>query len=131
MKDEEPFKYYEVKEIIQMLKNKEHLVYADDGYDEVVIKYEDIPDFIVDVNRRIGMCDLKFYDYNNLSMEPIVSCYGEFLNKCDMKVREDIIDRLVGLQTNELSVKEYKIMDEYTMETAKRQMEKNKKAKER
>ena len=97
MENEEQFKYYDVKEIIQMLKNKEHLVYVDDGIDEVIIKYEHIPDFIVDVNRRIGMCDLKFYDYNNPSMEPIVSCYGEFLNKCDLKVREDIIDRLVGL----------------------------------
>lgn len=129
--NEAPFEYYNIKEIKEMLKRKEHLVYVDDGIDEVIIKYEDIPDFIVDVNRRIGNCDLKFYDFNNISMEPIVSCYGEFLNKCDLKVREDIIDRLVGLQTNELSIKNYKIIDENTMETAKNQLEKNKNAKER
>lgn len=128
---EQDFKFYKVDEIVKILKNKERLVYVDDGFDEVIIKYDDIPDFIVDINRRIGKCDLKFFDYNNPSIEPIISCYGEFLNKCDLKAREDIIDRLVGLQTNELSIKDYKVIDEYTIETAKNQIEKNKKAKER
>lgn len=129
--NKEPFKYYDIKEVKEILKRKEHLVYADNSIDEVIIKYEDIPDFIVDINRRIGACDLKFYDYNNISLEPIVSCYGEFLNKCDIKVHEDIIDRLVGLQTNEQSIKDYKLIDEFTMETARNQIEKNKKLKER
>jgi len=123
----EPFEYYGTDEIKKILKNKERLVYVDDGHDELIIKYEDMADFIVDVNRRINSVDLNVYDYHNPSMKPLLSTMGEFLNKCDLVVREDIIDRLVALQTNEASIKKYKVMDTYTMETAKNEMKQERK----
>ena len=34
------------------------------------------------------------------------------MDKCDPKVREDIIDRLVNLQTGVEQMKDYKVIDE-------------------
>lgn len=123
----EPFKFYEINEIEKILKSKERIVIVDDGCDELIIKYNDLPDFIIDVNRRIGMCDLTVYDYYNPSMTPLLTTMGEFLNKCNPDVRNDIIDRLVKLQTNEVECRNYKVMDEYTIKTAEKEIKKDKK----
>ena len=110
-------KQYNEKDIAELLKNNVHLVYVDTGSEEVVARYEDLPDIIVDINDKLGyVVDLKVYDYQNPSSNPILTTFGPFLNKCDPKVREDIIDRLVKLQQEEESVKEYKVIDEDMLE---------------
>ncbi len=129
--DTEPFKYYDTNEIKKILKSRERLVYVDDGMDELVIRYKDIPDFIVDVNERLIMSDLKIFDFHNPTLTPLLTTCGEFLNKCDPKVREDIIDRLVKLQTGEEKCQKYKVMDEYTLDMAKEEMKQERKTKKK
>ena len=102
--------FYNKKEIKKLLETKEKLIYADDGIDEIIIRYKDIPDFIVDYNNKFGQTDLKFYEYDGETMEPIITTYGIFLNYCDREVRKDIIDRLIYLQQNG-KIKHYKIVD--------------------
>ena len=135
MEEEKKFEFYSEKEIIDILKSKERLVIVDDGIDDAVIKYEDLPDFIVDVNIKTGYTtSLKVYDYHNVSMKPILTTIGQFLDKCEPLVRQDIIDRLVKLQTNEEEIKDYKLIDTYMLENAEEKLEKqskNKKDKER
>ena len=110
-------KQYNEKDIVELLKNNVHLVYVDTGSEEVVARYEDLPDIIVDINDKLGyVVDLKVYDYQNPSSNPILTTFGPFLNKCDPKVREDIIDRLVKLQQEEEFVKDYKVIDEDMLE---------------
>lgn len=110
-------KQYNEKDIVELLKNNVHLVYVDTGSEEVVARYEDLPDIIVDINDKLGyVVDLKVYDYQNPSSNPILTTFGPFLNKCVPKVREDIIDRLVKLQQEEESVKDYKVIDEDMLE---------------
>ena len=93
------------------------IVLNSDPRKEVVARYEDLPDIIVDINDKLGyVVDLKVYDYQNPSSNPILTTFGPFLNKCDPKVREDIIDRLVKLQQEEESVKDYKVIDEDMLE---------------
>ena len=124
---ESDFKFYEVNEIIKLLKNKERLVYVDDGIDEAVIRYKDLLDFIVDYNEKCGSKDIKVYDYENPNMDkPLLDTFGIFLNKCDPKVREDIIDRLVMLQIGEVEIKDYKIIDEDTLDIANEKIEQEK-----
>ena len=114
------FKFYEIDEIIKLLQSKERLVYVDDGIEEAVIRYKDLPDFIVDYNEKCGLKDIKVYDYENPNMDkPLLDTFGVFLNKCEPKVREDIIDRLVMLQRGEINVKDYKIIDEDTLDVAR------------
>lgn len=107
-------KMYNEEEIKQLLNSNERLVYIDDGTDEIVARYEDLPDIIVDVNEKLGHTEnLKVYDFDNQLLDkPILTTIGYFLDKCDQKVREDIIDRLVNLQTGVEQMKDYKVIDE-------------------
>ena len=117
-------KQYNEKDIAELLKNNVHLVYVDTGSEEVVARYEDLPDIIVDINDKLGyVVDLKVYDYQNPSSNPILTTFGPFLNKCDPKVREDIIDRLVKLQHEEESVKDYKVIDEDMLEDVRNSLD--------
>lgn len=117
-------KQYNEKDIVELLKNNVHLVYVDTGSEEVVARYEDLPDIIVDINDKLGyVVDLKVYDYQNPSSNPILTTFGPFLNKCDPKVREDIIDRLVKLQQEEEYVKDYKVIDEDMLEDVRNSLD--------
>lgn len=117
-------KQYNEKDIVELLKNNVHLVYVDTGSEEVVTRYEDLPDIIVDINDKLGyVVDLKVYDYQNPSSNPILTTFGPFLNKCDPKVREDIINRLVKLQQEEESVKDYKVIAEDVLEDVRNSLD--------
>lgn len=125
----EDYQFYSVEEVMKILKDKEKLLYVDDGCDEVVIKFEDLPDVIVDINTKSGMTDLKIYDYQNPSMTPLATTMGIFLDKCNPDLREKIIDRFVKLQQGEIEVKDYKMIDEYILEEARDKLEQEKKTK--
>ena len=107
-------KQYNEEEIKQLLKDKVKMVYIDNGSEEIVARYEDLPDIIVDVNEKLGHTqNLKVYEFESqLAYEPILTTTGYFLDKCDPDVRKDIIDRLMGLQLGEIEVKDYKVIDE-------------------
>ena len=105
-------RFYSEDEIKKLIKTNEELYYVDDGVDEAIIRFEDIPDFIVDYNRNLEVRDLKFYRVWKDVYEPDITTYGEFLNTIKEDLRERMIDRLVALQTNEASIKKYKIIDE-------------------
>ena len=105
-------RFYTEDEIKELIETNEELYYVDDGVDEAIIRFEDIPDFIVDYNRNLEVRDLKFYRVGKDVYEPDITTYGEFLNTIKEELRERMIDRLVALQTNEASIKKYKIIDE-------------------
>ena len=127
---EENFKFYSKSEIKKILKQKERLVYVDDGIDEIIVKYKDLPELIVDASEKNGMRDLKVYAYPAQSMNPLLTTLGMFLDKCDPNVRKDIIERLVELQTG-AKVKKYKIMEENVVEEARKELLKEKSKKDR
>ncbi len=109
-------------EIKNLLLSGEKLVYADNGIDEVVVKYKDLPDFIVDMSRSMNNnCNLKIYKYPAESMTPILTTIGEFLDRCDPDVRKDIIDRLIAVQTEE-DTKSYRIINEYDLDVVKEEI---------
>ena len=111
--------------IKQLLNDKVKMVYIDNGSEEFVARYEDLPDIIVDVNEKLGHTEnLKVYDFDNLILdEPILTTIGYFLDKCDPNVRTDIIDRLIGLQQGEIEVKDYKVIDEDMLDDVRIAME--------
>lgn len=85
------------------------------GNDEFIIKYNDIPDFIVDYNDKFGQTDLEFYNYGYGLIESVITTFGSFLNYCDPEIRKDIIDRLVYLQQGG-KINNYKVTDENSIE---------------
>ena len=116
---------YNEDEIKQLLNDKVKLVYIDNGSEEFVARYEDLPDIIVDVNEKLWHTEnLKVYDFDNLILdEPILTTIGYFLDKCDPNIRTDIIDRLIGLQQGEIEVKDYKVIDEDMLDDVRIAME--------
>ena len=116
---------YNEEEIKQLLNDKVKMVYIDNGSEEFVARYEDLPDIIVDVNEKLGHTEnLKVYDFDNLILdEPILTTIGYFLDKCNPNVRADIIDRLVGLQQGEIEIKNYKVIDEDMLDVVRIAME--------
>ena len=116
---------YNEDEIKQLLNDKVKMVYIDNGSEEFVARYEDLPDIIVDVNEKLGHTEnLKVYDFDNLILdEPILTTIGYFLDKCDPNVRADIIDRLIGLQQGEIEIKNYKVIDEDMLDDVRIAME--------
>lgn len=122
---EKEFEFYTRNEIKKLLLSNERLVYADNGIDEVVVRYKDLPDFIVDMSRSMGnRCNLKVYKYPAETMTPLLTTIGEFLDKCDPDVRKDIIDRLIQAQTVE-DTKKYKIIDESDLEMVQEEIKKS------
>ncbi len=114
---------YNKQEIKELLEKKEKLVYIDTGLEEIVARYKDLPDVIVDLDDKLESSNLKVYDYDNPSSVPILTTIGYFLDKCDGNVRKDIIDRLMGLQLGELEVKDYKVIDEDMLEDVRSSIE--------
>ena len=121
MIDESKIKYYKEKEVRDMLLKKEKLVYVDDGMTEVMIKKEDIPDYIVMINMECGLTDLKIIDTSQ-SWYPLIQTMGIFLDTCEPKTRENIIERLIKLQTSELDYKKVKSIDPEMVEYLKEEM---------
>ena len=118
-------KQYNEKEIKQLLNDNVKMVYIDNGSEEFVARYEDLPDIIVDVNEKLGHTEnLTVYDFDNpLLDKPILTTVGYFLDKCHPNVRKDIIDRLVGLQQGEIEIKDYKVIDEDMLDDVRIAME--------
>jgi len=104
------FEYYDDKEIMHILRAREKLLLVDTGLDEIIVRLDDLPDFIVDYNTKYGQTDLKIYDCNDIDGNPLATTYGEFLNKCEPKLRSQIIDRLVEVQQG-AEIKDYLIID--------------------
>ena len=90
MKNNSEINLYSRDEIIELLKLKDRLVFVDTGVEEVIAKYEDIPDIIVDFYNKFQFPDLTIYDFEN--EEKLITTFGPFLNKCKPEVREDIIE---------------------------------------
>lgn len=122
MNQDKMIKYYNKEEIKKLLKANEKLIYIDTGNEEVVGRYIDLPDIILDINKKLGLTNLKIYDYQNVSLVPIVTTYGYYLDKCKSKVRTDIIERLTSLQLDEEEIKDYKLIDEEMLEDVKREL---------
>ena len=124
-------RFYTEEEIKELIKSKEELYYVDDGVDEAIIKFEDIPDFIVDYNRNFDMRNLKFYRVGKDVYEPDITTMGEYLDRINPDLRERMIDRLIALQTHEAEIKKYKIIDEdvYSNVESKMEQEETKKQK--
>ena len=131
MREEFKVEFYTEQEIKDLIKSKAELYYVDDGVDEAIIKFEDIPYFIIDYNRNLEIRDLKFFRVGKKNYEPDITTYGEFLNTINPDLRERMINRLVALQKNETAIKKYKIIDEdlYSKVETKIEQEKTKKQK--
>ena len=105
--------FYSKEEIGKLINEREieRLVFVDDGVDEVIARFKDLPDIIVDLNRKFGSRDLKIYNFIEPEDKPIIKTFGMYLNKISLQDRQEIIERLNKLQQFEEDIKDYKLIN--------------------
>lgn len=113
MNENKDIKFYAKEEIEKLINEREieRLVFVDDGIDEVIARFKDLPDIIVDLNRKFGSRDLKIYNFIEPEDEPIITTLGMYLNKISSQDRQEIIERLNKLQQFDEDIKDYKLIN--------------------
>jgi len=113
MNENKDIKFYAKEEIGKLINEREieRLVFVDDGIDEVIARFKDLPDIIVDLNRKFGSRDLKIYNFIEPEDEPIITTLGMYSNKISSQDRQEIIERLNKLQQFEEDIKDYKLIN--------------------
>ena len=111
-------KYYDLYELytreeMSEIANKEGFLFVETSNgDNYEIRKSDVADFIVLEAERCGHAvDIKMYVPNYEIEEPFVSTYGCFLNKINPTFREEIIERLIKLQTTNTKPRKVKVFD--------------------
>ena len=112
MNDNREIKFYTNEEIEKLINEiqTERLVFIDDGIDEVIGRFKDLPNIIVDLNRKFGSKDLKIRNFIEPEDEPIIETFGMFLHKISPEDREEIIDELNKLQQYDKEISDYKLI---------------------
>ena len=113
MNDNREIKFYSNEEIEKLINEiqTERLVFIDDGIDEVIGRFKDLPNIIVDLNRKFGSKDLKIRNFIEPEDEPIIETFGMFLHKISPEDREEIIDELNKLQQYDKEISDYKLIN--------------------
>ena len=105
------YKKYTKEEMIDIAKSKGFYFVETSNDDYFEIAKDDLADFIIQETERCGH-NLEISVYTPYKEdEPVLTTYGWFLNKIKPKLREEIIDRLVELQTGEKEPNDVKVFD--------------------
>ena len=112
MNDNREIKFYTNEEIEKLINEiqTERLVFIDDGIDEVIGRFKDLPNIIVDLNRKFGSKNLKIRNFIEPEDEPIIETFGMFLHKISPEDREEIIEELNKLQQYDKEISDYKLI---------------------
>lgn len=105
------YKKYTRKEMKDIIENKGYYFILTSTGEDLQIAKDDLADFIMLESERCGHnVNIEVYAPGMIET-PILTTYGCFLNRVNPKLREEIIDRLVKLQTYEEEPKDVKIFN--------------------
>lgn len=108
--DNKKYKKYTKNELLKILKNDGILFVKTSLNDRYIIKKNDLADFIILKAQRTGHA-AKMYFFMPGIYGAVITTYGWFLNKANPILREEIINRLVLLQTTNKKPKNVKVFD--------------------
>ena len=104
------YKKYTKKQMLNIIQNDAFLLVETNLGDNYIIKKQDLSDFIVLEALRTGhIAELKIYVPG--IDEPVITTFGWFSNKANPILREEIIERLILLQTTNIKPQRVKIFD--------------------
>ena len=105
------YKKYTKEEMIDIAKSKGFYFVETSNDDYFEIAKDDLADFIIQETERCGHnVEISVYTPYKED-EPVLTTYGWFLDRIKPKLREEIIDRLVELQTGEKEPNDVKVFD--------------------
>lgn len=131
MEEPEQPEYYSSTEIMKLIQSKEELIHVEDELDEAIIRVKDIPDFIIDINRKFGTTNFYFSNIDSKYYDEIITTKGEQLDKIKPYMKEKIRDRLVALQKGEIKPNKFKLIDIQVYRKMKELLARSSKRKER
>ena len=106
------YELYTREEMSEIVKKEGFLFVITSNNDKYEIRKSDVADFIVlEAERCYQDVDIEMYVPNPDIQEPFASTYGYFLNRINQKFREEIIKRLVELQTTDIKPNKVKVFD--------------------
>ena len=106
------YELYTREEMSEIAKKEGFLFVITSNNDKYEIRKSDVADFIVlEAERCYQDGDIEMYVPNPDIQEPFASTYGYFLNRINQKFREEIIKRLVELQTTDIKPNKVKVFD--------------------
>lgn len=101
------YKQYTKKEMIKIIQENKTVYVETSKGNHYIINRKDIADFIVLEAEKAGhRIEIQVYLPNQ--EEPAITTCGWFLDKCNSEIREEIINRLVMLQTTNKRPKKVK-----------------------
>ena len=104
------YKKYSKNKMLRIIQTEGFIFVETNRDDYFIIRIQDIPDFIMLESIRTGYSA-------NISMyipgidSPVLTTYGCYLNKINTSLREEIINKLILLQTKKIKPKKVKIFD--------------------
>ena len=106
------YELYTREEMSEIAKKEGFLFVITSNNDKYEIRKSDVADFIVlEAERCYQDVDIEMYVPNPDIQEPFASTYGYFLYRINQKFREEIIKRLVELQTTDIKPNKVKVFD--------------------
>lgn len=104
------YKTYTKTQMIEIIKKEGFLFVETNLGDNYIIRLKDLADFIILEAQRTGhVAEMSFYMPGVDG--PVITTFGWFLNKANPLLREEIIKRLVTLQTTDKKPKNIKIFN--------------------
>lgn len=104
------YKKYTKNELLKILKNDGILFVKTSLGDRYIIKKNDLADFIILEAQRTGHTAEMLFFMPGIA-GAVITTYGCFLNKANPILREEIINRLVLLQTTDKKPRNVKVFD--------------------
>lgn len=104
------YKQYSKKEMIKIIQDNKTVYVETTLGNHYIINRKDIADFIVlEAERNGHRIGIQIYLPNQ--EEPVITTCGWYLNECNPAIREEIINRLVMLQTTNIRPNKVKIFN--------------------
>ena len=104
------YEKYTKNELLEILKKDGILFVETNLGDKYIINKNDLSDFIILEDQRTGhTAEISFFMPGITGA--VITTYGWFLNRANPLLREEIIDRLVLLQTTDEEPRNVKIFD--------------------
>lgn len=104
-------RFYDYNDVVDLVKNKHKLIVVCSDNLELMVKYEDLADFIIDYNYNVCNRKIECYDYFDTMYQPFLITYGDDIDYCVDSMKDDFNQRLEKAKKEKDKDMNYKVID--------------------